>query len=74
MELFDICDELEKYEAKEMGYYTLEDLEQALAFTLISEGFLRNEQTYGDAVTLKVKVHALVIGENSHYFKVNEYL
>jgi len=69
-----IDDDLEKYEAKEMGYYTLEDLEQALAFTLISEGFLRNEQTYGDAVTLKVKVHALVIGENSHYFKVDEYI
>ena len=69
-----LMDDLEKYEASSIGYYTVEDFEQALSFTLISEGFLRNEQTYGDAVTLKVKLHALVIGENSNYFKLPTYM
>lgn len=69
-----INDELEKYEAKSENYYTLDDFEQALSFTLISEGFLRNEQTYGDAVTLKVKLHALVIGENKEYFNLPSYI
>lgn len=69
-----INDDLEKYEAKSKNFYNLEDFEQALLFTLISEGFLRNEQTYGDAVTLKVKLHALVIGENKEYFNLKEYV
>ena len=69
-----INDELEKYEAKSENYYTLDDFEQALSFTLISEGFLRNGQTYGDAVTLKVKLHALVIGENKEYFNLPSYI
>ena len=47
----------------------IEDLEKALNFTLISEGWLRNENTYGDAVTLKVRLHSLITSSNSNYFK-----
>ena len=75
-----IDDELDRYETAKLSYYTLEDVEKALNFTLISEGLLNNEQTYSDAVTLKVKLHAIVISENAKYLTypnfitVNEYI
>ena len=46
----------------------MQDLEKALHFALISEGWLRNENVYADSITLKVKLHELVIGENSKFF------
>ena len=64
-----IHDEYDNYEPTKDCYYTLEDLEKALNFTLISEGWLRNENTYGDAVTLKVRLHSLITSSNSNYFK-----
>ena len=51
-----INDEYDNFEPRKDCYYTLEDLEKALNFTLISEGWLRNENTYGDSVTLKVRL------------------
>ena len=64
-----INDEYDNYEPRKDCYYTLEDLEKSLNFTLISEGWLRNENTYGDAVTLKVRLHSLITSSNSNYFK-----
>ena len=64
-----INDEYDNFEPDKHCYYTLEDLEKALNFTLISEGWLRNENTYGDAVTLKVRLHSLITSTNSNYFK-----
>ena len=69
-----IKEEFEDYEPKAGVYYTLDTLEKALNFTLISEGWLRNEQTYGDSVTLRVRLHALITGENAKYFDVKEYM
>ncbi|MBR5369725.1 MAG: ATP-binding protein [Bacilli bacterium] len=69
-----IKDEYEDYEPKTGVFYDLDTLEKALNFTLISEGWLRNEQTYGDSVTLKVRLHDLIIGENAKYFDVKEYM
>ena len=69
-----IDENLDKYEAREIRYYTLEDLENALNFTLISEGLLRNEKSYNDAVMLKVKLHSIVIGENSEYLRYDEFV
>jgi len=60
-----------KYETKDVDqihYYTLQDLEKALHFALISEGWLRNENVYADSITLKVKLHELVVGETSKFF------
>ena len=54
--------------------YTLDDLEKALEFTLISEGLLRNEKAYNEAITLKVRLHSLVIGENAIYFSYPNYI
>jgi len=69
-----IKDEYESYEPHTGVFYTLDTLEKALNFTLISEGWLRNDQTYGDSVTLRVRLHALIVGDNAKYFDVKEYV
>lgn len=66
--------EFETYEPKTGVFYTLDTLEKALNFTLISEGWLRNEQTYGDSVTLRVRLHSLIIGNNAKFFDVQNYI
>ncbi len=66
-----------KYEAKDVDkihYYTLEDLEKALHFALISEGWLRNENVYADSITLKVKLHELVIGDTAKFFHAHKFV
>lgn len=69
-----IDDTLDRYEPEKANFYTLNDLEKALSFTLISEGLLRNEESYRDAITLKVRLHALTIGENSRFFSYPNYI
>ena len=69
-----IDESLDKYEPTELKYYTLEDLEKALEFTLISEGLLNNEETYSDAITLKVRLHAITISENSRYLRYPNFI
>ena len=69
-----IKEEYDNYEPHGGVYYTLDTLEKALNFTLISEGWLRNEQTYGDAVTIRVRLHSLIVGENAKYFDVEDYV
>ena len=69
-----IDESLDKYEPKEIKYYTLEDLEKALEFTLISEGLLNNTETYAAAIELKVRLHSLTISENSRYLRYNTFI
>lgn len=69
-----INDELDKYEAEKPNFYTLNDLEKALEFTLISEGLLRNEKAYNEAITLKVRLHSLAISSNAIYFSYPNYI
>lgn len=69
-----IDDKLDAYEPKDGVFYTLDTLEKALNFTLISEGWLRNKNTYGDAVTLKVRLHSLIVSDNAKFFDVKEYM
>ena len=69
-----IKEELETYEVRNTNYYTLEDLERALEFTLISEGLLRNEKTSNEATMLKVRLHSLTIGENNDYLRYPNYV
>ena len=63
-----IDESLDRYEPKKANFYTLEDLEKALSFTLISEGLLRNDKAYNEAITLKVRLHAIAISRNAAYF------
>ncbi len=69
-----IHEELDEYEPTETKFFTLKDLEKALNFTLISEGLLNNEQSYNEAVTLKVRLHSIVISENSRFFDVPNFM
>ena len=69
-----IDESLDKYEPREVKYFTLEDLEKALEFTLISEGLLNNEETYSDAIALKVRLHAITISENSKYLRYPNFI
>jgi len=69
-----INEEYDKYEPSKTNFFTLNDLENALNFTLISEGLLRNEKAYNDAITLKVRLHALIIGPSSIYFSYPKYI
>lgn len=69
-----INEELDSYEPRTNSFYTLEDMEKALNFTLISEGLLKNDQAYNDAVTLKVKLHSIVISDNAKFFDFPKYI
>ena len=66
--------ELNQYEPQEVKYFTLNDMENALNFALISEGWLRNENVYADAITLKVKLHDLVIGPYAKFFNCKDFV
>ena len=69
-----IDESLDTYEAKTINKYNLKDLENAFNFTLISEGLLLNEELYNEAITLKVRLHSLVIGENAKFFDYPNYI
>lgn len=68
-----IKSELDSYEPKEDVYYDLDTLEKALNFALISEGWLRNANTYGDAITIKVRLHSLIVGKYAKFFEYDTY-
>ena len=69
-----IDESLDRYEPKKANFYTLEDLEKALSFTLISEGLFRNDKAYNEAITLKVRLHAIAISSNAAYFSYPSYI
>lgn len=69
-----IKSDLNQYEPDNVNYFTLDDLERAFNFTLISEGYLRNENVYADAITLRVKLHELVVGSNRKFFDCKEFV
>ena len=69
-----IKEEFDNYEPHGGVYYNLDTLEKALNFTLISEGWLRNANTYGDAVTIRVRLHSLIVGDNAKFFNVDKYI
>ncbi|MBR3660601.1 MAG: DUF87 domain-containing protein [Bacilli bacterium] len=66
--------ELDNYEPETFNKYTLEDLEKALEFTLISENWLNNDKTYGDSIAVKVKLHSLIISENKKFFEYDNFI
>ena len=63
-----IHQEFDDYDPKTYNSYSLNDLEKALAFALVSEDWLNNPLTYSDSITLKVKLHTLAISENARFF------
>ena len=66
--------ELDNFEPNPNVFYNLDTLEKALNFALISEGWLRNTNTYGDAITIKVRLHALIVGPYAKFFDYPNYI
>ena len=70
-----IDDELEaRMDAPKDAFYTLDDLERALSFTLIGEGFLNNRIMQDNAVILQVRLHALNNSSNRAFFDIPNYI
>ena len=67
-----VNDEFDSYEPEGDTYYSLQDLEKALDFTLISEGWYNNPNTYSDAATVRVKLHSLITGPYAEIFNYKE--
>ncbi len=55
-------------------YYSLNDLELAMDFALISEGILKSNKVYDNANVMSVRLHSLATGENRHYFTYPKYI
>lgn len=55
-------------------YFTIDDLEEALNFTLISEGLLLNEKSYAEGMALKVKLHSIANSSMRKYFEVDNFI
>ena len=55
-------------------FYTLNDLEQAMEFALISEGILKSDKVFDTANVLSVRLHTLATGDNRHYFTYPKYV
>lgn len=70
-----IDDELEsKMEVPTDAFYTLDDLERALSFTLIGDGFLGNRIMQDNAVIMQVRLHSLNNSSNRKFFSFKSYI
>ena len=64
-----IIDDIEVLDITEDVYFTLQDLEQALDFALISEGVLKSDRVFDYANILSVRLHSLVNSSYAKYFE-----
>lgn len=70
-----IDDELEqKMNVPDNAYYTLDDLEKALSFTLIGDGFIGNAIMQDNAVIMQVRLHAINNSKNRKFFEYSNYI
>lgn len=70
-----IDDELEsRIDVPTDAFYTLDDLEKALSFTLIGDGFLGNRIMQDNAVIMQVRLHSLNNSSNRKFFSFKEYI
>ena len=67
-----IDDEITEEELNANPFYTLNDLEQAMDFALISEGILKSNKVFDIANVMSVRLHSLAQGENRYYFSYPE--
>ena len=54
--------------------YTLEHLNQAFDFALISEGILKSDAVYDENHVLKVRLESLINGDYKNYFDVDKFI
>lgn len=64
----------EESKKSDQCFYTLDDLEEALEFALISEGILKSEKVYDFANVLSVRLHTLANSPNRNYFEYPQYV
>lgn len=55
-------------------FYTLQDLELAMDFALISEGILKSDKVFDNANVMSVRLHTLATGDSRHYFTYPKYV
>lgn len=55
-------------------FYTLQNLEEAMEFALISEGVLKSDKVFDTANVMSVRLHTLATGDNRHYFSYPQYI
>ncbi len=55
-------------------FFTIDDLEIALNFTLISEGLLLNEKSYSEATAMKVKLHSISNSSQRKFFECENFV
>lgn len=63
-----IDDSLTLEKKEDYTFYTINDLEQAMDFALISEGVLKSDKVYDMANVLMVRLHTIANSEQSAYF------
>lgn len=61
-------------EVPSQAFFTLKDMEKALEFTLIGEGFLNNRLMQDSAIILKVRLHSIINSRNALYFDIRQYI
>lgn len=64
----------DEYESNNYNLFTMHDVYRALNFALIAENWLGNEQTYNDAIAIKVRLHTLAISENAKFFNYPKFI
>ena len=69
-----IEEEVDDSDLEQNTFYTINDLEQAMDFALISEGILKSNKVFDTANVMSVRLHTLATGENRHYFTYPEYI
>ena len=52
---------------------SLNDLELAMDFALISEGILKSDKVFDNANVMSVRLHTLATGDNKEYFTYKDY-
>ena len=70
-----ISEEQEEVSESDLNrFYTLNDLEEAMEFALISEGILKSDKVFDTANVMNVRLHTLATGDNRHYFSYPKYI
>ena len=65
---------LDNFEPSANVFYGVKELMVALNFTLISDGWYKNQRTYADAVTVKVRLASLINSSYSELFQYPRYV
>ena len=69
-----IDENLELSESDLNPFYSLDDLEMAMEFALISEGILKSDRVFDTANVMSVRLHTLATGDNREYFTYPKYV